>query len=87
MSPLTNTAVGGELKHCFSSNENILTFGAQHALDPFTTIKARINNSGKVNALIQHQPNSKFQVTFSGEVDTKAIDKSSKVGLAIAIKP
>lgn len=87
VSPLSNTAVGGELTHSFSSNENTLTFGTQHALDPLTLLKARINNYGKASGLIQHQFRPKSFVTLSGEVDTKAIDKSAKVGLSVVLKP
>lgn len=87
VNPLMNTAVGAEVSHSFSTNENTITVGTQHSLDPLTSLKARVNNTGKVNALIQHQwrPNSFF--TISGEVDTKAIEKSAKVGLALSLKP
>lgn len=84
---LTNTAVGGEVSHSFSTNENTLTFGAQHALDPLTTVKARVNNLGKASALIQHEWRPKSFFTVSGDVDYKAIDKSAKFGLALALKP
>ncbi|XP_073023548.1 mitochondrial outer membrane protein porin of 36 kDa-like [Primulina eburnea] len=47
VSPLTNTAVGAELIHSFSSNENTLAIGTQHLLDPLTLVKARVNNYGK----------------------------------------
>lgn len=87
VSPLTNTAVGAELTHGFSSNENTLTIGTQHALDPLTTVKARVNNYGKASALIQHEWRPKSLFTISGEVDTRAIEKSAKVGLALALKP
>ncbi|KAL2904368.1 Mitochondrial outer membrane protein porin of 36 kDa [Bienertia sinuspersici] len=87
VSPLTNTAVGAELSHSFSSNENTLTIGTQHALDPLTSVKARVNNFGKANALIQHEWRPKSTVTISGEVDTSAIEKSAKLGLAVALKP
>jgi len=87
VSPLTSTAVGAELTHSFSSNENILTIGTQHALDPLTTVKARLNNYGKVSALIQNEWRPKSLFTISGEVDTKAIEKSAKVGLALSLKP
>ncbi|KAM7252554.1 hypothetical protein ACFE04_024437 [Oxalis oulophora] len=87
VSPLSNTAVGAEISHSFSSNENTLSIGTQHALDPLTTIKGRVNNSGKASALIQHQFRPKSFFTLSGEVDTKAIEKSAKVGLAVALKP
>ncbi|XWS69759.1 hypothetical protein CRYUN_Cryun04dG0206600 [Craigia yunnanensis] len=87
VSPLTNTAVGAELTHSFSSNENTLTIGTQHALDPLTTVKARVNNYGRASALIQHEWRPKSLFTISGEVDTRAIEKSAKVGLALTLKP
>ncbi|ONK76605.1 uncharacterized protein A4U43_C03F30040 [Asparagus officinalis] len=87
VSPLTSTAVGAEMTHSFSSNENTLTFGTQHALDPLTTVKARFDNYGRASALLQHQWRPKSFVTISGEVDTKAIEKSSKVGLSLVLKP
>lgn len=87
VSPLTNTAVGAELTHSFSSNENTLNIGTQHLLDPLTSVKARVNNYGKASALIQHEWRPKSLITISGEVDTRAIEKSAKVGLAVALKP
>ncbi|KAJ0094860.1 mitochondrial outer membrane protein porin of 36 kDa [Pistacia vera] len=87
VSPLTNTAVGAELTHGFSSNENTLTIGTQHALDPLTSVKARVNNYGRASALIQHEWRPKSLFTISGEVDTRAIEKSAKIGLALALKP
>ncbi|XP_071736478.1 mitochondrial outer membrane protein porin of 36 kDa-like [Rutidosis leptorrhynchoides] len=87
LSPLTNTAVGAEFTHGFSSNENSLTIGSQHSLDPLTTVKARVNNFGIASALLQHEWRPKSLITISGEVDTRAIEKSAKVGLALALKP
>lgn len=87
VNPLSNTAVGAEVSHSFSTNENTITVGTQHALDPLTTVKARVNNTGKASALIQHEWRPKSFFTISGEVDTKAIEKSAKVGLALALKP
>ncbi|GFY89479.1 voltage dependent anion channel 1 [Actinidia rufa] len=55
VSPLTDTAVGGEISHSFSTNENTLTVGTQHSLDPLTMLKARVNNFRKARALLQHQ--------------------------------
>ncbi|KAI4389046.1 hypothetical protein MLD38_001311 [Melastoma candidum] len=85
--PLTNTAVGGELTHRFSTGENTITFGTQHALDPLTLVKARVDKSGKVNALIQHEWRPRSLFTVSAEVDTRSIEKTAKVGLALALKP
>ncbi|KAG0490638.1 hypothetical protein HPP92_007501 [Vanilla planifolia] len=87
VSPLTSTAVGAELTHSFSTKENTLSFGAQHSLDPLTLFKARFDNYGKASALLQHQWRPKSFLTISTEVDTKAIEKSSKVGIALLLKP
>ncbi|KAH0853814.1 hypothetical protein HID58_092854 [Brassica napus] len=59
--------------------------GAQHALDPLTTVKACVNIAGI--ALIQHGWNPKSFITISGEIDSRAIEKSSKVGFSLALKP
>ncbi|BAD87575.1 putative 36kDA porin II [Oryza sativa Japonica Group] len=77
----SGTAAGAELTHSFSTKENTLSFGMQHALDPLTTVKARYNNHGMVSALIQHEWRPKSFLTLSAEVDTKAIDKASKDGI------
>ena len=86
INPLSSTAVGGEITHSFSSNENTMTFGTQHALDPQTMVKARVNNYGKASALIQHEWRPKSLITLSGEVDIKSIEKGSKVGLSLVLK-
>ncbi|KAK4782867.1 hypothetical protein SAY86_007241 [Trapa natans] len=67
VNPLTNTAVGAEVAHSFSTNVNTITVGTQHALDPLTTVKARVNNSGKATALVQHEWRPKSFFTISGE--------------------
>ncbi|KZV19850.1 mitochondrial outer membrane protein porin of 34 kDa [Dorcoceras hygrometricum] len=87
VNPVTSTAVGAEVTHNFSSNENTITVGTQHLLDPFTTVKTRLNNFGNASALIQHEWRPKSLITVSTEVDTKSIDKSAKFGLALALKP
>lgn len=87
VNPLTSTSVGAEVTHSFSSNENTITVGTQHALDPLTTVKARVNNLGKATTLIQHEWRPKSTISISSEVDTKSIDKSAKFGLALALKP
>ncbi|RID63513.1 hypothetical protein BRARA_E02514 [Brassica rapa] len=51
--------------------------GAQHALDPLTTVKACVNNAGI--ALIQHGWHPKSFITISREINSRAIEKSSKL--------
>lgn len=85
--PEQNIVVGAEVTHRFSNSENTITLNAQHALDSLTYVKARVNNFGKANALIQHEWRPKSFFTISREVDTRAIEKSAKIGLVLALKP
>ncbi|KAK6913219.1 Eukaryotic porin/Tom40 [Dillenia turbinata] len=87
VSPLINRAVGAEVTHSFSTNASTITVGTQQSLDPWTTVKAQVNNYGKARALIQHQWRPNSLITVSGEVDTKAMEKTAKIGLALALKP
>ncbi|KAL0408666.1 UNVERIFIED_CONTAM: Mitochondrial outer membrane protein porin of [Sesamum radiatum] len=63
----------------------ILSPLGHNTLDPLTSVKARLNNYGRANALIQHEWRPKSLITISGEVDTRAIEKSAKIGLAVAL--
>ena len=76
-----------ELTRKFSTNENTFTLGGQYAIDPLTTVKARLNNHGKLGALLQHEVIPKSLLTVSGEIETKYLDKHPKFGLSIALKP
>ncbi|KAJ7522715.1 hypothetical protein O6H91_18G024000 [Diphasiastrum complanatum] len=87
VSPLTRSSVGAEIAHKLSTNDNVFAIGGSHSLDPLTTVKGRLNNHGKLAAVIQHEWRPKSLVTLSGEVDTRALEKSAKLGLALVLKP
>ncbi|QHO10400.1 hypothetical protein HN51_068379 [Arachis hypogaea] len=76
-----------EITRRFSTNENTFTVGGSFAVDHLTQVKARLNNHGKLGALLQHEIIPKSVLIVSGEVDTKALDKKPRFGLAIALKP
>lgn len=81
------SAAVAEITRRFSTNENTFTVGGAYALDPQTTVKARLNNSGKLGALLQHEVKPQSVLTISGELDTKALDRTPKFGLVLALKP
>lgn len=81
-----NAAVG-EITRRFSTNENTFTVGGSYAVDSLTMVKAKLNNHGKLGALLQHEIIPKSLVTVSSELDTNALDKTPKFGLALALKP
>ncbi|XP_030938831.1 mitochondrial outer membrane protein porin of 36 kDa-like [Quercus robur] len=86
MNPLTNTAIGAELKHTFSNSDSAITVGGQHALFPSTLMKARINTYGRAGALIQQVFWEKLALTVAGEVDFMDINETPKIGLSIAFR-
>ena len=81
------SAAIGEITRKFSTNENTFTVGGSYAIDSLTVVKAKLNNHGKLGAFLQHEVIPKSVLTVSGEVDTKALDKNPKFGLAIALRP
>ncbi|KDP31208.1 hypothetical protein JCGZ_11584 [Jatropha curcas] len=83
--PLTRTAIAAELKHNFSSSgATTITVGAQHSLFPFTLMKARVNSDAKIGGLIRLEMWEKLHLALIGEVDFRAPDKISKIGMSMA---
>ncbi|PIN03131.1 Porin/voltage-dependent anion-selective channel protein [Handroanthus impetiginosus] len=84
--PKRGTAVG-EIARKFSTNENTLTVGCSYAIDPHTTMKAKLNNHGHLGVLVQHELKPKSILTVSGSFDTLAMEKTPRFGLALSLKP
>ncbi|GAB2259949.1 hypothetical protein Droror1_Dr00010804 [Drosera rotundifolia] len=81
------SAAVGEITRRFSTNENTFTVGGSYVIDGLTVVKAKLNNHGKLGALLQHEVIPKSLITIAGEIDTKALEKTPKFGLALALKP
>ncbi|KAF8377644.1 hypothetical protein HHK36_031027 [Tetracentron sinense] len=84
---LKRSSAVGEITRRFSTNDNTLTVGGSFAVDPLTVVKAKLNNHGKLGALLQHELKPKSILTISGDFDTKALDKNPRFGLALVLKP
>ncbi|GMI94686.1 voltage dependent anion channel 4, ARABIDOPSIS THALIANA VOLTAGE DEPENDENT ANION CHANNEL 4 [Hibiscus trionum] len=81
------TSVAAEMAHRFSTYGSTFTIGSSHVVDPFTVVKTRFSDNGKVGMLCQREWRPKSLVTFSAEYDSKAMNSSPKMGLALALKP
>nr|XP_043606171.1 mitochondrial outer membrane protein porin 2-like isoform X2 [Erigeron canadensis] len=81
------SGVVGEITRRFSTNENTFTVGGSYAVDSLTMVKAKLNNHGKLAAVLQHEIIPKSLVTMSSEFDTRTLDRTPKFGLALALKP
>ncbi|XP_059641113.1 mitochondrial outer membrane protein porin 2-like [Cornus florida] len=84
---LKKSAAVGEITRRFSTNENTFTVGGLYAVDNLTLVKAKLNNHGRLGALLQHEVIPKSVLTISSEFDTKALDKIPRFGVALALKP
>lgn len=84
---LKKSAAVGEISRRFSTNENTFTVGGLYAVDNLTTVKAKLNNHGKLGVLLQHEVIPKSLLSLASEFDTKALDKTPRFGLALALKP
>ncbi|KAH0685511.1 hypothetical protein MTR67_011667 [Solanum verrucosum] len=87
MDSLKTTAATGEITRRFSTNENTFTVGGSYAVDSLTIVKLKLNNHGNLGAVLQHEVIPKSLLTISSEFDTKALDKTPKFGVALALKP
>ncbi|CAN6324171.1 unnamed protein product [Urochloa humidicola] len=76
-----------ELTRKLSKNENTLTIGGLYTVDAHTTVKARLNNTGSLAALLRLEVKPKSHLAFSGELDMKALDRPPKIGLTLALIP
>lgn len=81
------TSVATEMTHRFSTYENSFTIGSAHVISPFTIIKTRLSDGGKVAMLYEQEWRSKSLVTLSAEYDSKTVNAAPKLGLALALKP
>ncbi|KEH40016.1 putative Porin domain-containing protein [Medicago truncatula] len=84
---LNGGAIVGEISRRFSTNENTLTVGCSYVVDPQTTVKAKLNNHGNLEAVLQHDLTHKSFLTISGAFETKALENSPKFGFSLLLKP
>ncbi|KAE8670776.1 hypothetical protein F3Y22_tig00112107pilonHSYRG00029 [Hibiscus syriacus] len=86
LNPPTRTGIAAELKHKMSEEATTLTLGAQHALLPFTLVKARMNTDGKVSGVLRQEIWQKLYVSVSGELDLRDHNSIPRIGVSMAVK-
>ncbi|KAL6498202.1 Voltage-dependent anion-selective channel protein 2 [Orobanche gracilis] len=87
MDQLKRSAAVGEISRKFSTNENTFTVGGSYAIDGLTLVKVKLNNHGTLGAVLQHEVIRKSLMTISSEFDTKALDKTPRFGVSLALRP
>ncbi|KAK9749581.1 hypothetical protein RND81_02G135900 [Saponaria officinalis] len=81
------SAAVAEISRRFSTNDSTFTVGGSYAVDNLTVVKAKLNNHGKLGAVLQHEVIPKSVLTIASEFDTMNLDKTPRFGLALALKP
>jgi len=78
--------VGAEVTRKLASGANSFALGVSSKLEGGASAKGVIDNKGLLSILYTAPLQSKTTITFSSQVDTKALDKSAKVGVQLAFK-
>ncbi|KAA3488618.1 mitochondrial outer membrane protein porin 2-like isoform X1 [Gossypium australe] len=75
-----------EVTRRLSNNKNSLAVGVSCIADKLTTVKATLNNRGKLQALLVHNIKPNSSLNISAEFNMKALDKIPLIGLALALR-
>lgn len=78
-------AAAAVISHRFSKKENALTVGGSWIMDNIATVKARVDDRGKIMMLLQYGIKSKSCLTIASEFDTKSLNKIPGIGLAFSL--
>ncbi|KAJ6948832.1 hypothetical protein NC651_002983 [Populus alba x Populus x berolinensis] len=78
-------AAAAVISHRFSKKENALTVGGSWNMDNITTVKARVDDRGKIMMLLKYGIKSKSCLTIASEFDTKSLNKIPGIGLAFSL--
>ncbi|PRQ22760.1 putative Porin domain-containing protein [Rosa chinensis] len=68
-----------------STKRSTLTVGGSCAVDSHTAVKARLDDRGRLRTNLRYNFRPKSCLSISGEFNTKAVDRSPKIGLELAI--
>ncbi|KAG6736703.1 mitochondrial outer membrane protein porin 2-like isoform X1 [Populus alba x Populus x berolinensis] len=78
-------AAAAVISRRFSKKENALTVGGSWIMDNITTVKARVDDRGKIMMLLKYGIKSKSCLTIASEFDTKSLNKIPGIGLAFSL--
>lgn len=78
-------AAAAVISRRFSKKENALTVGGSWIMDNITTVKARVDDRGKIMMLLKYGIISKSCLTIASEFDTKSLNKIPGIGLAFSL--
>jgi len=78
--------VGAEIVRKLKASSTTFTLGASTKLDGGASAKGMLDSKGVVSLLYSTPLQPKTTITFCTQFDTKALDKSAKVGIQLGIK-
>lgn len=82
--PLRGIGFAAELTHRFLHNQTSARLGGQFSPSGSMLVKARVGTDGDIGALVRLQCFSALALTFSGEINVKAI-RSAKMGMSCSL--
>lgn len=78
-----------DIRRSLSTNESWFAAGGSWVINhDLTVVKARLDNSGTLRTLLQHNiKDQKSWLLVSSEFDVKSLDKKPRIGLTIILMP
>lgn len=81
-----DTTIGGHVNHKLEKQVTSTTIGGSHRIDLQTTVKARIDNTGVLAAVFEHQPNPFLSFAMYADIDTTNLQtRKPNIGLTVSI--
>ncbi|PON74814.1 Eukaryotic porin [Parasponia andersonii] len=86
LSKAKNISAAIEMSRCLLTKENTFLAGGSWGIDHLTVVKAKVDNHGKLNTLLQLGISKKVLLSISGGFDIKAMDRKPEIGFGITLK-
>ena len=81
------TGAAFEITRRLATNKTNFLIGGSYVFDGRTVVKGKLNSWGKLGVVLQHEIIPKSRVSFSSELNIKALHKTTKFVLALVLKP
>lgn len=84
VNPNTSWALNVDFHH--EKKISNMSIGASHKLDPQTSVKAKINNAGRLSALFEHELKPLVTIGLCAELDCRSLNKEKpNIGLSVTV--
>lgn len=82
----SDTTIGGHVNHRLDKQLTSTTIGGSRRIDQQTIVRGRIDNTGVLAAVLEHQPNPFLSFGMYADVDTTNLQtRKPNIGVTVSI--